>query len=282
MRDNMKPSSSTVTLLSLATVATAVTSTPTPQKASSEEQTLASTALAFVDPSDMASEDFSYARQAPEALEGAKAGVKDYNLTQLTMHTQENDNSVNKEATRVDFTNLPSKVKTWLHAQHLRENFDVIKEHVYEVSCDKIPGQLKDWLEVNPGQTAFYVANGLLFIFPGLLTGPLIWSLGWTSTGPRPASAASALQPLLGTIPARGGFATLQSYGMGGYGVTVVNTAFRGGALVAGAAGYVKSLVTPEEQTHGEGAGSTKSAPEEGKEPSPVTFESVKRLMSQL
>ncbi|KAK5003433.1 hypothetical protein LTR60_006836, partial [Cryomyces antarcticus] len=212
----MKPSCSTVTLLSLATAATAVTGISTPQKASSKEQTLSATALAFVDPSDMASEDFSYARQAPEAVEGAQAGGQDYDLTQLAMHTQEDHTPAKEEAARVDYTNLPSKLKTWLNARHLSEKFDQAKEHVYEVSWENTPGQLKGWLKANPGQTAFYVANGVMFIFPGLLTGPLVWSLGWTSIGPRSASAASALQPLLGTIGARGAFATLQSYGMGG------------------------------------------------------------------
>ncbi|KAK5194774.1 hypothetical protein LTR16_007053, partial [Cryomyces antarcticus] len=133
----------------------------------------------------MASEDFSYARQAPEAVEGAQAGGQDYDLTQLAMHTQEDHTPAKEEAARVDYTNLPSKLKTWLNARHLSEKFDQAKEHVYEVSWENTPGQLKGWLKANPGQTAFYVANGVMFIFPGLLTGPLVWSLGWTSIGPR-------------------------------------------------------------------------------------------------
>ncbi|KAK5002563.1 hypothetical protein LTR39_006648, partial [Cryomyces antarcticus] len=121
----------------------------------------------------MASEDFSYARQAPEAVEGAQAGGQDYDLTQLAMHTQEDHTPAKEEAARVDYTNLPSKLKTWLNARHLSEKFDQAKEHVYEVSWENTPGQLKGWLKANPGQTAFYVANGVMFIFPGLLTGPL-------------------------------------------------------------------------------------------------------------
>jgi hypothetical protein len=63
----------------------------------------------------------------------------------------------------------------------LKSTFD----RAYEIDCDELPGQAKTWIAEHPYQTAFYIVNGVAFFFPSLMTGPLLWSLGWTSNGPR-------------------------------------------------------------------------------------------------
>jgi hypothetical protein len=58
-------------------------------------------------------------------------------------------------------------------------------DRAYEINYAELPKEVKTWITENPYQTTFYVANGIVFFYPSLITGPVLWGLGWTSSGPR-------------------------------------------------------------------------------------------------
>jgi hypothetical protein len=58
-------------------------------------------------------------------------------------------------------------------------------DKAYEINYAELPKQVQIWIAEHPYQTTFHVANGIVFFYPSLLTGPVFWSLGWTSAGPR-------------------------------------------------------------------------------------------------
>lgn len=58
-------------------------------------------------------------------------------------------------------------------------------DRAYEINYAELPKEVKTWITEHPYQTTFYIANGIVFFYPGLITGPVLWSLGWTSIGPR-------------------------------------------------------------------------------------------------
>ena len=62
---------------------------------------------------------------------------------------------------------------------------------VYEINYAELPNEVKTWITEHPYQTTFHIANGIVFFYPGLVTGPVLWSLGWTSTGPRAGKQTS-------------------------------------------------------------------------------------------
>ena len=137
--------------------------------------------------------------------------------------------------------------------------------------------------------------NGIVLVYPGLVTGPILWSLGWTSNGPRAgryplapscaqsqvacselitstASAAAALMSRLGPVPSRGVFAYLQSSQMGGFGAPLVQGATRAGSLGLGA---VELLISSwhgstSEKVNDDHAGVAKSQEAELKAEEPV------------
>jgi len=56
---------------------------------------------------------------------------------------------------------------------------------VLELSLDQVPEEVLQYIRNNPGQTAFYLANGAILLFPALLTWPLLNALGFAGAGPR-------------------------------------------------------------------------------------------------
>ncbi|KAL5325681.1 hypothetical protein ACEPPN_006810 [Leptodophora sp. 'Broadleaf-Isolate-01'] len=97
-----------------------------------------------------------------------------------------------------------------------------------------------EYVKENPGMTAVYAVSGLTILVPGLVSGPALWVFGWGGLGVRGGSAAAAIQASTGNIIAGSGFATLQSAGMGGYGVAAVNGVVQGcSAAVGGIGGLI-------------------------------------------
>ncbi|WVF65629.1 hypothetical protein IAT40_000360 [Kwoniella sp. CBS 6097] len=90
------------------------------------------------------------------------------------------------------------------------------------IDWQDLHGDTKKYVLENPKQTAFYVAKGVLFVAPALLTGPALGALGFTAVGPAAGSLATSAQSAIAPVAARGIFATLQSAAMGGYGASVV------------------------------------------------------------
>ncbi|MCJ1397288.1 hypothetical protein MMC11_000480 [Xylographa trunciseda] len=137
---------------------------------------------------------------------------------------------------------------TILATQHGAEILESMKERLAAVEYDKLPDlfkeakesivgidyseEIKGWIQEHPYQTAFYVANGIVFISPGLVTTPLLGLMGFGSLGPKAASAASAYQATIGNIPKGATFALLESAAAGGYGAGIVNGVAQGGVLL--------------------------------------------------
>jgi len=115
----------------------------------------------------------------------------------------------------------------------VRENLGRAHDKIYEIEWDHLPTELKHWISSHPYQTAFHIANGIVFFAPAASSGPVLWGLGFTAQGPRVGSIASSLQGMLGSIGVKSGFAYLQSAAMGGYGANAVNIGTRASAALA-------------------------------------------------
>ena len=131
----------------------------------------------------------------------------------------------------VDWNELPNSAQTFF-----RDAGAAAGEQFAAVDWDALPQQTRDWITEHPYQTAFYVVNGVVFLAPGLVTGPMLGILGFTRAGPAAGPAAAAAEAAIGPVAARGGFATLQSAAMGGYGAAVVAGGTQAGALIASGA----------------------------------------------
>ena len=134
----------------------------------------------------------------------------------------------------VDWNELPASAQ-----RVFQEAGASASEKVAAIDWEELPQHIQDWIKEHPYQTAFYVANGVVFLAPGLVTAPFLGVLGFSTTGPVAGTAAAGAQAAMkGQVIARGLFATLQSAGMGGYGAAVVAGGTQAGAAIAaGAAG---------------------------------------------
>lgn len=45
----------------------------------------------------------------------------------------------------------------------------------YEIHQSDLPQEIKTWIIEHPYQTTFHIANGIVFFYPSLLTGPVLW-----------------------------------------------------------------------------------------------------------
>ncbi|TGO85966.1 hypothetical protein BPOR_0348g00110 [Botrytis porri] len=113
---------------------------------------------------------------------------------------------------------------------------DAFKKHgialrkTAEATYAKLPSEFLDiqvWIKAHSYQTAFYVANGIVFFAPAASSGPILWVLGFSGKGPRAASFASILQRKYGTVSAKDVYDHAQSAVMGGYGATAVDIVTR-------------------------------------------------------
>lgn len=141
----------------------------------------------------------------------------------------------------------------------------------YKINYAELPAEIKMWIVEHPYQTTFYIVNGIVFFYPELLTGPVLWSLGWTSAGPRAGnpppcfltfpvhiriililmistgSAAAALMAKFGVVPSKGAYAYLQSAAMGGYGSAVIQGVTRAGSGLFGGAQWLNQYLHRQE-----------------------------------
>ncbi|TEY39385.1 hypothetical protein BOTCAL_0460g00050 [Botryotinia calthae] len=80
------------------------------------------------------------------------------------------------------------------------------------------------------------IAIGLLsiivIIWPGIFTAPFLALLGFVALGPAAGSIASLTQSIFGNVAAGSVFAALQSAGMAGYGLAIINGVFIGIAIL--------------------------------------------------
>ncbi|KAI9781000.1 MAG: hypothetical protein M1839_006439 [Geoglossum umbratile] len=88
--------------------------------------------------------------------------------------------------------------------------------------------KVRDEIKAHLYRTAPRVTNGIVFLAPGLVTGPTPWSMGFCSAGP-----VAAYQATVGNIPASSLFAYLESAGAAGYGAAGVNAVARASAILS-------------------------------------------------
>lgn len=74
--------------------------------------------------------------------------------------------------------------------EKLPEALESAISKAYEIDYADLPEEIKSWIIEHPYQTTFYIVNGIVFFYPQLITGPVLWSLGWTSAGPRAGKSA--------------------------------------------------------------------------------------------
>ena len=63
--------------------------------------------------------------------------------------------------------------------------FSSAKEVIVQVDYQQLPVEIKDWILAHPYQTAFHVANGIVYFYPPALAGPLLWTAGLGRWGVR-------------------------------------------------------------------------------------------------
>ncbi|KAF2765561.1 hypothetical protein EJ03DRAFT_254888, partial [Teratosphaeria nubilosa] len=92
------------------------------------------------------------------------------------------------------------------------------------------------YIKDNPGDTASYVVQGIVFINPCLVSGPALRLLGFGFRGPTAETIATVLHSRLGAVPAGSWFAIADSAAMGGQGKMAVNGLVRVGTAAVGLA----------------------------------------------
>ncbi|OBS18464.1 hypothetical protein FPOA_10191 [Fusarium poae] len=75
----------------------------------------------------------------------------------------------------------------------------------------------------NPGAAAAMGAAGILVAAPGVVVAPAAALAGFGANGIAAGSAAAGVHAGIGNVVGHSAFATLQSYGMAGYGVPIVH-----------------------------------------------------------
>lgn len=61
---------------------------------------------------------------------------------------------------------------------------DFFQDVVLRFNVRDVPPLIFEWMKAHPGQTVFYVVNGVLVFTPAFLTGPILASMGWVASGP--------------------------------------------------------------------------------------------------
>ncbi|KAI0834305.1 hypothetical protein F5Y06DRAFT_279464 [Hypoxylon sp. FL0890] len=100
--------------------------------------------------------------------------------------------------------------------------------------------QAVKWTAENPKSATMYGVAGIAMAAPAVVAGPALAAAGFGANGIAAGSLAAGAQAGIGNVAAGSAFATLQSAGMAGYGVAIVNGVVQaGGAAVAIATGGV-------------------------------------------
>ncbi|KAI9657390.1 MAG: hypothetical protein M1821_003072 [Bathelium mastoideum] len=125
-----------------------------------------------------------------------------------------------------------------------------MRQHINEVDVKKLLNSGLQWIRENPTKATKYTMWAgyiTVTIYPQLVTGPVLNTVGFSLQGPRAHSIAAFAQSKLTRVAAKSVFAHLQSAKMGGYGVTAVNIWTRAGTTVSGLMSFLNSNLWEEE-----------------------------------
>jgi hypothetical protein len=64
------------------------------------------------------------------------------------------------------------------------EGLNYAKDQAVRLDYNHLFSEVSDRIKAHPYQTAFHVVNGVVFLAPGLVTGPILWGMGFGSLGP--------------------------------------------------------------------------------------------------
>ncbi|KUJ08283.1 uncharacterized protein LY89DRAFT_691162 [Mollisia scopiformis] len=133
---------------------------------------------------------------------------------------------------------IPGLYVTSTSLKDFRENkFSPALATLSDFGREKLVPKLDEagqWIQAHPGGTAVIAGAGLITMYPGLVTTPAFWILGFGSEGVGAGTAASLAHSSIGDVAAGSVFATLQSAGAAGYGVAIVDGIASAGALTVG------------------------------------------------
>ncbi|KAI7086559.1 hypothetical protein KC356_g4885 [Hortaea werneckii] len=109
-----------------------------------------------------------------------------------------------------------------------KEAFASLAQGLRQIHWQDLPGCVRNYIVEHPGLTAAQISWPVILAVPAIIAMPPLGALGFIGLGP---AAAAWFQAAFGTNVV---FSTLQSYMMGGYGVSIVGGIVRAGAAVAG------------------------------------------------
>jgi hypothetical protein len=64
------------------------------------------------------------------------------------------------------------------------EGLNYAKDQAVRLDYNHLFTEVSDRIKAHPYQTAFHVVNGVVFLAPGLVTGPILWGMGFSPLGP--------------------------------------------------------------------------------------------------
>ncbi|KAI7331323.1 hypothetical protein KC354_g18285 [Hortaea werneckii] len=119
-----------------------------------------------------------------------------------------------------------------------KASFASLAQGLRHTQQEDLPGWVRNYIVEHPVLTAARIIGPVILAVPAIITmpamplfGALGGAFGFTGLGPAAGTAAAWLQAAFGTTAV---FSTLQSYMMGGYGVSIVGGIVQAGAAVAG------------------------------------------------
>ncbi|TGO29441.1 hypothetical protein BPAE_0015g00860 [Botrytis paeoniae] len=136
-------------------------------------------------------------------------------------------------------TSILFSFKKWFHRE-VRPTLEGIISainHLYRIHVRPLTSRYVQFIFDHPLPIALGLMSIIVIIWPGIVTATLLALLGFMILGPVAVSIASLTQAILGNVAAGSVFAVLQSAGMAGFGLVMIN------GIVVGVAASVLAMV---------------------------------------
>ena len=86
----------------------------------------------------------------------------------------------------------------WLKQATKDVGIQAALEDLQYVKLEEFPTKASQYVHDNPGQTVFYIVEGVVFIAPGAVYGPVLGALGFGAGGVRAGKPLASLDSCLG------------------------------------------------------------------------------------
>jgi hypothetical protein len=119
-------------------------------------------------------------------------GAANQSLRCLDMFGQQAEKSVSETynhahryISEVGWENLSQQVRAWNEsaAKDLGIAVSVAARNVFSIAEAHLPEEIAQWIKEHPGQTTFIIIAGVVFFAPFLISVPVLYALGFTTTG---------------------------------------------------------------------------------------------------